>query len=195
MDKNIYNEDVDELLINTDLYLNEEYERCRSLNSDQNTRSLSKMDKKILNQVINVLIKVPINETPLNIYNNYSGGPFVDVYIHTFISPLNNRNQNRTNIENEINHTMMNVLGRNRSEERNRIIENIPDANNIQINTIDQNNSENNNLLGRKREADESITIQENNNVQTQSQNGVYEMMIEEYIDGEENQSSKKNSD
>ena len=27
---------------------------------------------EILNQVINVLIKVPINETPLNIYNNYS---------------------------------------------------------------------------------------------------------------------------
>jgi hypothetical protein len=39
------------MLLNTDLYLNEDYERNRSTNSDQNTRSLSKMDKLILNQV------------------------------------------------------------------------------------------------------------------------------------------------
>jgi hypothetical protein len=89
---------------------------------------------------------------------------------------------------------MMNVLGRNRQEERNRNVQNNTPVNNIQNEeqNIIQNNKEENNLLGKKREADESITNIENNN---QSQSDIYEMVIEEYIDGEENQSSKKNND
>ncbi len=88
----------------------------------------------------------------------------------------------------------MNVLGRNRQEERNRNVQNNTPVNNIQNEeqNIIQNNKEENNLLGKKREADESITNIENNN---QSQSDIYEMVIEEYIDGEENQSSKKNND
>jgi hypothetical protein len=52
LDKRVYeNTDIDEMLKTTDIYQLEEFDRSRTLNNDQNSRSMSHIDKVILNQV------------------------------------------------------------------------------------------------------------------------------------------------
>ena len=145
---------------------------------------------------------MPALDTPHTIHNNANGGPFVDVYIHTFISPLNRNNANRTNIESEINSTMRNLIerrGGNRPSTNNpqtNINTETNNVNNIQRQTEESKPKEDdieiedeNSLLGRKRDADESIVDSEANrrNNSRSSSHDVYDVVIEEINEDEGN--------
>lgn len=86
LDKKVFtNDDIDAELKNVfEIIPGEEAERGRNANSDENPRAANKFDRLITHQI-------PCCETPLSVYNHrhpQGTQPLVDVYIHTFITPI-----------------------------------------------------------------------------------------------------------
>jgi hypothetical protein len=176
LDKKAFSEDLDDLLKTTDTYLGEDPDRTRGVNNDQNAKCVNKIDKLILNQI-------PALETNSGVQ---TASPFLDVYIHTFVSPIDRqRNPSSNSVTGQNNSE--GVPNNNSSDSSNPLssflpngfnfnipfmpVQTNPNSNNQRttdllnnlnenINNIQAGGSNNNNpesLLGRKRESDGEI--------------------------------------